>query len=142
VDRAFHARPLLLRPAGFVPLVALTFLAVNFWQLHDVVGNAKRLKNLTSEDSAHYIQIAGFFAQGDFSMSYVERRPHRQPLYPLLLAPAVKLGENNPFWLGAVNIWIGAFDGPCPVFWNSQTFLQPVDRGGDDRFVCHEQADR
>ncbi|TSA31789.1 MAG: hypothetical protein D4R65_10620, partial [Verrucomicrobiaceae bacterium] len=107
VDRAFRARPLLLRPAVFAPLVALTFLAVNFWQLHDVVVNAKRLKNMTSEDSAHYIQIAGLFARGDLSMSYVERRPHRQPLYPLLLAPAVKLSENNPFWLGSVNIWIG-----------------------------------
>lgn len=107
VDHAFCARPFLLRPAVFVPLIVLAFLAVNFWQLHHVVGNARRLKNMTSEDSAHYIQIAGLFAQGDLSMSYVERRPHRQPLYPLLLAPAVKLSDNNPFWLGSVNIWIG-----------------------------------
>ncbi len=107
-DRAFHARPLLLRPAVFAPLVALAFLVGNFWQLHQVVGNAKRLKNLTSEDSAHYIQIAGTFARGDLSMSYVGKRPHRQPLYPLLLAPAVILSGNNPFWLGSVNIGIGA----------------------------------
>jgi hypothetical protein len=32
-------------------------------------------------------------------MSYVKSRPHRQPLYPLLLTPAVKLGGNDPFWL-------------------------------------------
>jgi len=125
-DRAFHARPLLLRPAVFAPLVALAFLAMNFWQLHDVVGNAKRLKNLTSEDSAHYIQIAGLFAQGDFSMSYVERRPHRQPLYPLLLAPAVKLGENNPFWLGSVNIWIGALTVLVLYFGILKLFTSPL----------------
>lgn len=108
VDRMFCARPLLLRPAVFAPLIVLVFVAVNFWQLSHVVNDAKRLKKLTSEDSAHYIQIAGLFAQGDLSMSYVERRPHRQPLYPLLLAPAMRLSENNPFWLGTVNIWIGA----------------------------------
>jgi len=106
-NRAFQARPLVLRPAVFAPLVALVFLAGNFWQLHQAVGDAKRLKKLTSEDSAHYIQIAGAFAQGDLSMSYVERRPHRQPLYPLLLAPAVRLSGGNPFWLGSVNIVIG-----------------------------------
>lgn len=108
LDRVYNARPFLLRPAVFVPLIALTFLAVNFLQLGQVVGNPKRLKNLTSEDSAHYILIAGSFAQGDLSMSYVERRPHRQPLYPLFLAPAAKISGNNPFWLGSVNIWIGA----------------------------------
>ena len=37
-------------------------------------------------------------------MQYVKERPHRQPLYPALLAIAMKLGNDNRFMLGAVNI--------------------------------------
>ncbi|MBV8140650.1 MAG: glycosyltransferase family 39 protein, partial [Verrucomicrobia bacterium] len=54
--------------------------------------------------SVHYVEIARDFAAGDFSMQYVKERPHRQPLYPALLALALKLGNGNRFTLGAVNI--------------------------------------
>ncbi len=39
-------------------------------------------------------------------MAYVKERPHRQPLYPALLAVAMKLGNGDRFYLGAVNIII------------------------------------
>ena len=41
-------------------------------------------------------------------MQYVKERPHRQPLYPALLAIAMKLGNGNRFMLGAVNILVAA----------------------------------
>ena len=61
---------------------------------------------LVSSDSVHYVDIARDFSSGDFSMKYVKERPHRQPLYPALLAIAMKLGNGNRFMLGAVNILV------------------------------------
>ena len=107
VNRGFQSRPGILRPRVFAPLLVVLYLGSSFFFLNRTVNDAERREGLTAKDSAHYILIANLFAAGDFSMSYVERRPHRQPLYPLLLAPAVKLSGNNPFWLGTVNIWIG-----------------------------------
>lgn len=106
-DRVFRCGSAILRPQVFLPFLVLAYLLNSFWLLNLTVHDEKRLDNLTKKDSQHYIQIAHLFAQGDFSMSYVKGRPHRQPLYPLLLAPAVKLGGGTPFWMGSVNIWIG-----------------------------------
>jgi hypothetical protein len=62
---------------------------------------------MEAKDSRQYIEIAHEFAQGDFSMSYVKNMPHRQPLYPLLLAPAVKFWGDDLIKLGSVNILVG-----------------------------------
>jgi hypothetical protein len=40
-------------------------------------------------------------------MPYVKKKPHRQPLYPLLLAPSLKFAPDSMFALGMVNIVIG-----------------------------------
>jgi hypothetical protein len=37
-------------------------------------------------------------------MDYVARRPHRQPLYPALLAVAVRASGGDLFWMGCVNV--------------------------------------
>ncbi len=62
---------------------------------------------LRGGDSASYLAIARSFAQGDFSCSYVARRPHRQPLYPLLLAVPQWMTGGSIFWLGSVNVLAG-----------------------------------
>ena len=58
-------------------------------------------------DSGSYLSISRIFAKGDFSGSYVLRTPHRQPLYPLLLAIPQRITGNAPFWLGMVNVLAG-----------------------------------
>jgi hypothetical protein len=58
-------------------------------------------------DSDSYLSIARTFAKGDFSGSYVICTPHRQPLYPLLLAIPQRLTGPSPFWFGWVNVLAG-----------------------------------
>lgn len=58
-------------------------------------------------DSAGYLAIARIFSEGDFSCSYVVHAPHRQPLYPLLLAIPQWLTGFDPFWFGWVNVLAG-----------------------------------
>ena len=44
------------------------------------------------------------FSVEDFSMDYIRNVPHRQPLYPLLLAAATKIGNGNLFFLGEISV--------------------------------------
>ena len=81
--------------------------------------------------------LRGISASGDFSMKYVKERPHRQPLYPALLAIAMKLGNGNRFMLGAVNILVDrGVDSPglsvhaCPVQKSLCRSCQRVGSGG------------
>src|SRR5260221_8054154 len=52
-----------------------------------------------TKDAMHYYVIAEAFASGDFSMSYEKGWPYRQPLFPLLVAAAMKATKTNLFAL-------------------------------------------
>jgi hypothetical protein len=98
----------LLEPRIFVPLALVLFVAFSAARLSHNARDPKGRADLVSGDAMHYLDIAGDFAAGNFSMDYVQRRPHRQPLYPLALAPVLHFVGKNDFWLGAVNIVFGA----------------------------------
>ena len=72
--------------------------------LRQTLQEPKGRANLISEDSKHYLQIAADLADRNFSMDYVNRRPHRQPLYPAALAPVIRFKGEDYFWLAVVNI--------------------------------------
>ena len=96
------------KPHLFIGVVLCVHLAICFLVLAKNVSHPKTSERLLSSDSVHYVDIANDFASGDFSMQYVKERPHRQPLYPALLAIAIKLGNGNRFMLGAVNILVAS----------------------------------
>ncbi len=84
-------------------LMAIYFLAGS---LHVAlnVRSRKGAETLVSSDSAQYLSFAQRFLHGNFSMDYIRDVPHRQPLYPFLLATATKIGNGNLFFLGEVNV--------------------------------------
>src|SRR4029077_357968 len=90
----------------FIAMVMVVHLLICVLVLAKNASHPKTSDRLVSSDSVHYVDIARDFCSGDFSMSYVKGRPHRQPLYPALLAIAMKLGNGNRFMLGAVNILV------------------------------------
>jgi hypothetical protein len=92
----------------FIALLLAVHLAICFLVLGKNVSHSNTSERLVSSDSVHYVDIARAFTQGDFSMQYVKERPHRQPLYPALLAIAMMLGNGNRFMLGAVNILVAS----------------------------------
>ena len=92
------------KPHLFIAVMLLMHLGICLLVLAKNVSHPNTSERLISSDSVHYLEIARDFAAGDFSMRYVKERPHRQPLYPALLAIALKLGNGNRFMLGAVNI--------------------------------------
>src|ERR1700736_4952937 len=96
------------KPHLFIGVLLFLHLAICFLALAKNVSHPKTSHRLVSSDSVHYVDIAHDFSSGDFSMKYVKERPHRQPLYPALLAIAWKLGNGNRFMLGAVNILVTA----------------------------------
>lgn len=96
------------KPHLFIAVLLLIHLTICFLVLAKNVSHPKTSERLISSDSVHYVDIARDFSSGDFSMNYVKERPHRQPLYPALLAVAMKLGNGNLFTLGAVNILVAA----------------------------------
>jgi hypothetical protein len=94
------------KPHLFIVLLLFIHLAICLLVLAKNVSHPNTSERLVSSDSVHYVDIARDFCSGDFSMKYVKERPHRQPLYPALLAIAMKLGNGNRFMLGAVNILV------------------------------------
>jgi 4-amino-4-deoxy-L-arabinose transferase-like glycosyltransferase len=96
------------KPHLFIAVLLLIHLTICFLVLAKNVSHRNTAERLGSSDSVHYVDIARDFSSGDFSMNYVKERPHRQPLYPALLAIAMKLGNGNLFMLGAVNILVAA----------------------------------
>jgi hypothetical protein len=96
------------KPHLFLAVVLLIHLTICFLVLGKNVSHRNTAERLVSSDSVHYVDIARDFSSGNFSMNYVKERPHRQPLYPALLAIAIKLGNGNLFVLGAVNILVAA----------------------------------
>jgi hypothetical protein len=96
------------KPHLFIAVLLFIHLTICFLVLTKNVSHRNTAERLVSSDSVHYVDIARDFSSGDFSMNYVKERPHRQPLYPALLAIAMKLGNGNLFMLGAVNILVAA----------------------------------
>jgi hypothetical protein len=87
-----------------IVFILVVHLVICLFVLAKNVRHPKTSDRLVSSDSVHYVDIASDFSSGNFSMDYVKERPHRQPLYPALLAVAMKLGNGNRFYLGSVNI--------------------------------------
>jgi hypothetical protein len=105
--KSTHASRILARisdPRVFALVAALIFVTYNLVILRHMADTASGRAALVKADAAHYVRIAREFASGNFSMDYVQKKPHRQPLYPACLAIAVKLGGGYLFWLGTVNI--------------------------------------
>jgi hypothetical protein len=88
----------------FILLLMTVYFLAN--SLH-VALNARTRKGaeaLVSSDSGQYLAFAQRFLLGNFTMDYIRDVPHRQPLYPFLLATASKIGNGNLFFLGEVNV--------------------------------------
>jgi 4-amino-4-deoxy-L-arabinose transferase-like glycosyltransferase len=109
VDEEPAAQPLAatfqrLNRHWFILVVMVVHLLICVLVLAKNASHPDTSDRLVSSDSVHYVDIARDFCGGDFSMGYVKERPHRQPLYPALLAIAMKLGGGNRFFLGLVNV--------------------------------------
>jgi hypothetical protein len=95
--------------------------------LHSTVSHPDQVAEFMHADSMHYLEMAEAFAEGEFTMGYVRIRPHRQPLYPALLAIAVRAGgERNLFFLGMVNVLIGLATIWLIFILASQVFSSPM----------------
>jgi Dolichyl-phosphate-mannose-protein mannosyltransferase len=88
----------------FILLLMAAYFIGNSLNLALNVRTAKGAQTLVSSDSGQYLAFAAQFLDGNFSMDYLREVPHRQPLYPLLLAAATKLGNGNLFFLGEINV--------------------------------------
>jgi hypothetical protein len=82
----------------------LVYLCANSVHLAKNARSAQGATALVSSDSQQYLDFAQQFLHGNFSMEYMRDVPHRQPLYPFLLAAATKLGNGNLFFLGEINV--------------------------------------
>ena len=107
ISKCFEVPPWILKSRIFVLLLGLFFLCVNFPLLLKTTHDPHARQWMMERDAAQYIRIADDFSKGDFQCRYVIQCPHRQMLYPLLLAPAAGLSGNDPFWMGSVNVWVG-----------------------------------
>jgi len=95
-------------PLAIVLASSLYFLNSSVRHLQSTVSDPERIAVFTHADSMHYLEMAEAFAAGEFTERYARVRPHRQPLYPSLLAIAVRLGEGRDFFLlGMVNVLVG-----------------------------------
>jgi dolichyl-phosphate-mannose-protein mannosyltransferase len=95
-------------PHLFITILLVVHLVICLTILSKNASHPKTSDRLVSSDSVHYVDIANDFARGDFSMGYVRQRPHRQPLYPALLAVAAKIGNGDRFFLGVVNVLLAS----------------------------------
>ena len=93
-----------IKPHRAIVFILVVHLVICLVVLAKNAQQPRTSDRLVSSDSVHYVDIARDFASGNFSMTYVKERPHRQPLYPALLAVAMKLGNGSRFYLGTVNI--------------------------------------
>ena len=93
-----------LRQFRFIILLMIAYFIASSLHLALHVRTAKGAETLVSTDSAQYLAFAQRFLLGNFSMDYIRDVPHRQPLYPFLLATATKIGNGNLFFLGEVNV--------------------------------------
>lgn len=94
-------------PKCALPVLAVVYLTITVIMLTVAVRHPELSRKMVAKDSEAYLTIAEDFTAGDFSMSYVKRWPHRQPLYPLLLAGASRISGGSLFCLGMVNVLLG-----------------------------------
>ncbi len=106
--RLFPFLERLLSPAVFGPLIVGSYLVMSFLVLNAEVNDPKGRANLVSGDAGHYLDIAEDLAGGNFSMDYVNKRPHRQPLYSATIAPVMAWKGRDLFALAAVNVLVAA----------------------------------
>ena len=83
------------------------YLIAVYSALADTLADPERAAAFTSADSSHYLEMAEAFRSGQFLDKYVTVRPHRQPLYPALLAAAMALGADDLMELATVNVIVG-----------------------------------
>ncbi len=91
---------LLLMAVYFVATSAYLVSNIMLMDVHAAAGK----ETLVSTDSHQYLDFAQRFLKGNYSMDYIRDVPHRQPLYPLALAVATRIGNGNLFFLGEVNV--------------------------------------
>ncbi|HEV3410408.1 MAG TPA: glycosyltransferase family 39 protein [Chthoniobacterales bacterium] len=121
-----HSPPRAVHAPWALLWLSLTYLVVSTALLLHVVSDPQRAAKMTEKDSRQYLQIAEAFAAGDFSMSYVQARPHRQPLYPFLLAGAVRMAGGSLVALGMVNVLVGLFALWLVYFLVGELFASPA----------------
>jgi hypothetical protein len=89
-------------------LMAVYFVATSVYLVTNILAMdahaAAGKETLVSTDSSQYLDFAQRFLKGNFSMDYIHDVPHRQPLYPLALAVAARIGNGSLFFLGQVNV--------------------------------------
>jgi hypothetical protein len=88
----------------FIILLMAAYCIGNSLNLVLNLGIWKGTEKLVSSDSGQYLAFAERFLSGNFSMDYIRNVPHRQPLYPILLAAATKIGNGNLFLLGEISV--------------------------------------
>src|ERR1700730_12491119 len=93
-----------LSQCRFIILLMAAYFFANSLHVALNVHTAKGAEALVSSDSGQYLAFAERFLLGNFSMDYIRDVPHRQPLYPFLLATATKIGNGHLFFLGEVNV--------------------------------------
>ena len=101
------AATLTARALPFVMLLALSsiFCVTLYNRLAVTVTDPQRAAVFVAKDSKHYLEMAEAFEDGRLG----RLRPHRQPLYPALLAAGKALGGDTPMAIGSVNLGIGLF---------------------------------
>jgi len=126
-ERTRPARVLAWTPLAIVLAVSLYYFDSAVEHLQSTVSHPEQVADFMHADSMHYLEMAEAFAEGEFSEKYVTVRPHRQPLYPALLAIAVRAGEGrNLFFLGMVNILVGLATIWLIFILASQLFSSPM----------------
>lgn len=106
VQRVLTRYDSLLALVGLL-LVSSVYLLAVYTALADTLADPKRAAAFTSGDSSHYLEMAEAFRSGQFLDKYVTVRPHRQPLYPALLAAAMALRADDLMELATVNVIVG-----------------------------------
>ncbi|CAN5604536.1 hypothetical protein BH09VER1_BH09VER1_21000 [soil metagenome] len=75
-----------IAPRVFLVLGLAIYVGTTLWTLRSCIESPDGRADLVSGDAGHYLSIADDFSKGNYSMNYVKNWPHRQPLYPALLA--------------------------------------------------------
>ncbi len=101
---------------GLISALLVVLMSASLWHrgvsyIEEVSSTLVGIRQLLSDDSQHYLDIADDFRDGDFSMSFVAPgggesadRAHRQPAYPVVLAVAEAAGLSGAPALAKVNL--------------------------------------